>query len=534
LLGAVGLVLLIACANLANLFAARGAARAREFAIRAAVGASRGQIVRQLLLESLVIALIGGAAGFFIALWGRDLIILLAPQNVARFQEVSFDLPVLLFTFVVAALTALLFGLWPAWQTSRADVQLALKSGSQASGETPSAKRTRDSLVVAQIALTLTLLIAAALVLKSFGRLQSLSLGYEPRGLLTARFELPWRTYQDRDKVHLFARTVLDKIRALPGVQSAGVSSNGPLMGGWQTGFWREGSPQPTAADTLSADLEIVDGDYFSALKVPLLRGRTFNDRDTKDAPRVVIVDQAMAEQYFPGEDPIGKRIAVDVGNDGEGYLMSEIVGVVARMRFHAIEEMAPLPVIYCSLGQAQRSSLTVFIRSTTGFAVLDRPIRDAITSVNPNLPVFDVRPMTERVRETWGTQRLLSVLFSVFAALALVLATIGLYGLLAYTTMKRVREIGIRLALGARPAQVRTMVVSHGLQLFIIGSVIGVISAIALSRLLQRVLFEVSGTDPKIYLVVGLVMFAATLLACWIPARRASRVDPIVALRTE
>ena len=265
-----------------------------------------------------------------------------------------------------------------------------------------------------------------------------------------------------------------------------------------------------------------------------LLRGRVFNERDTKESPRVVIVDQAMVDQYFPGQDPIGKRIAVDAGNDDEGNVMSEIVGVVARMRFHAVDEMAPLPVIYCSLAQAQRTSLTLFVRSTSGLAALQRPIRDAIAAIDPAQPVFDARPMFDRVQETWGTQRLLSFLFSVFAGLALTLATIGLYGLLAYTTLKRVREIGIRLALGARPAQVRALILSHGMQLLVTGSIIGLVSAIILSQFLQRVLFEVKGVDPRIYLAVGALMFAATLLACWIPARRASRVDPIVALRAE
>jgi putative ABC transport system permease protein len=534
LLGAVGVVLLIACANLANLFAARGAARAREFAIHAAVGATRGQIVRKLLIESFVIALFGGGVGFFIALWTRDFFVTLGPEGVARFQQISFNLPVLVFTFVIASLTAVIFGLWPAWQTSHADVQLALKEGSAGAGDPPSAKRARDLFVIIEIALTLTLLVAAGLVLKSFSRLQSLSLGYESRELFTARFELPWRKYDDRDKIDIFAKALLDKVRALPGVQNAAVSSNGPLMGGWQTGFWREENPRPQPSDMLSADLEVVAGDYFSTLKVPLLRGRTFNERDTKDSPRVVIIDQAMAEQYFPGEDPVGKRIGVDAGNDEEGSVMSEIIAVVARMRFHAIDEMAPLPVIYCSLGQAQRTGLTLFVRSTMASAPLQRMIRDAITSVDSSLPVFDARPMSDRVRETWGSQRLLSFLFSVFAALALLLATIGLYGLLAYTTSKRVREIGIRLVLGARPGQIRALVLSHGVQLLLIGSAIGLLGAIAISRLLQAVLFEVSGLDPRIYLGVGVLLFAATLLASWIPARRASHVDPLQALRTE
>ncbi len=534
LLGAVGLVLLIACANLANLFAARGAARAREFAIHAAVGATRGQLIKKLLFESFLIALLGGALGFSLAVWVRDALIALSPGDVSRFQQVSFDLRVLGFTFVVASLTTFLFGLWPAWQASHADVQLALKAGSAGSGDPPSAKRARDWLVISEIALTLTLLVAAGLVLKSFSRLQSLSLGYEPRALFTARFELPWRKYNDRDKINSFAKALLDKVRGLPGVQNAAVSSNGPLMGGWQTGFWREENPRPQPSDMLSSDLEVVGGDYFSTLKVPLLRGRTFNERDTKNSPRVVIIDQAMAEQYFPGENPIGKRLGVDPGNDNENFVMSEIVGVVARMRFHAIDEMAPLPVIYCSLGQAQRTSLTLFVRSTMGSAALERSIRDAVISIDSSLPTFDARPMLDRVQETWGTQRLLSFLFAIFAGLALLLATIGLYGLLAYTTLKRVREIGIRLALGARPAQIRVLVLSHGMHLLLIGSAIGLLAAFALSRALQSVLFEVKGIDPRIYLGVGLLLFGATLLASWIPARRAARVDPIIALRTE
>jgi putative ABC transport system permease protein len=534
LLGAVGLVLLIACANLANLFAARGAARAREFAIHAAVGATRGQLIKKLLIESFLIALLGGTLGFVIALWVRDSLIALSPGDVSRFQQISFDLPVLGFTFLIASFTTVLFGLWPAWQASHADVQLALKEGSSGGGDPPSAKRARDWLVISEIALTLTLLVAAGLVLKSFSRLQSLSLGYEPRALFTARLELPWRKYNDRDKIDTFAKALLDKVRTLPGVQNAAVSSNGPLMGGWQTGFWREENARPQPSDMLNGDLEVVGGNYFSTLKAPLLRGRTFNERDTKDSPRVIIIDQAMAEQYFPGENPIGKRLGVDAGNDAEGWVMSEIVGVLARMRFHAVDEMAPLPVIYCSLGQAQRTSLTLFVRSTMASAALERSIRDAVTSIDSSLPVFDARPMSDRIRETWGAQRLLSFLFSVFSGLALVLATIGLYGLLAYTTLKRVREIGIRLALGARPAQIRALVLSHGLQLLLIGSVIGLVAAFALSRALQSVLFDVKGIDPRIYLGVGALLFAATFFASWIPARRASRVDPIIALRAE
>src|SRR6266487_2892700 len=337
LLGAVGLVLLIACANLANLFAARGAARAREFAIHAAVGATRGQIIKKLLIESFVIAILGGALGFFLAIWVRDGLIALSPGDVSRFRQISFDLPVLGFTFLVASLTTVFFGLWPAWHASHADVQLALKAGSAGSGDPPSAKRARDWLVISEIALTLTLLVAAGLVFKSFSKMQALQLGYEPRGLFSARLELPWKTYSSREKIGTFTKALLDRVSALPGIQSAGIGSNSPLMGGWQTGFYREGAPPSSPSNMPSADLEVMTGDYFATFKAPLLRGRTFNERDTKDSPRVIIIDQSMAEQFFPGEDPIGKRLSVDAGNDEEGYVMSEIVGVAARMRFHAI-----------------------------------------------------------------------------------------------------------------------------------------------------------------------------------------------------
>jgi putative ABC transport system permease protein len=534
LLGAVGLVLLIACANVANLFAARGAARAREFAIRAAVGATRGQIVRQLLMESFLIALLGGVLGFFIAAWVRDALIALAPHGVSRFQDISFDLPVLGFTFAIASVTTVLFGLWPAWQTSRADVQGALQAGSHGSGISLGAKRTRDWLVISEIALTLTLLVAAALVLKSFSRMQSLQLGYEPRGLITARTELPFRVYSTREKLGAFTNLLLEKVRALPGVQSVGIGSNSPLMGAWQTGFYREGVPIPTPSQMPDANLEGIAGDYFATFKVPLLRGRTFNAGDTANSPRVIVIDQALAEQYFPGEDPLGKRLSVDVGNDNEGYALAEIIGIAARMRFHPFDETAPAPVIYCSLAQAYRAGLGIFVRAGAGLETLDKPIRDIVSSIDPAQPVFDVRLMQDRVEDTWGTQRLLTFLFTVFAGLALVLAMIGLYGLLAYTTLKRIPEIGVRMALGARPAQIRALVLSHGMRLLLIGSGIGLLAAFALSRALQSVLFEVKGTDPRIYLGVGLILFVATLLASWLPARRASRVDPMVTLRME
>jgi putative ABC transport system permease protein len=316
LLGAVSLVLLIACANVANLFAVRGAARAREFAIRFAIGASRGQLIRQLLLESLLVAILGGVGGFLLALWGRDALTTLGPQGVERFQQFPFDVRVLGFTFLLSCLTTLLFGLWPAWRASKTDVQLALKSGAQTSFDSRAAARTRDALVIAEVALTLVLLVSASLVLKSFARVQSLALGYEPHGVLSARIDLPYVRY-DEQKVVTFSKGLLEQVRALPGVKSAAISSNPPLSVAWQVSFSREGE-NLTAAQKPDADTEVVAGDYFSTLKIPLLRGRLFNDRDTNQSPLVAIIDQTMAEKYFPGQDPIGRRLLMAPFNEGD------------------------------------------------------------------------------------------------------------------------------------------------------------------------------------------------------------------------
>jgi putative ABC transport system permease protein len=535
LLGAVGMVLLIACANLANLFAARGAARAREFAIRAAVGASRGQIIRQLLLESFLVAVLGGVLGIFSAIWVRDALVAWSPQGVSRFHEIYFDFRVLGFAFVLATLSSVLFGLWPAWQASHTDVQLALKAGAHGSGDAPSARRTRDWLVISQIALTLTLLIGAVLVLKSFARVQSLQLGYEPRGLLTARIELPFTKYTKQEQVSAFSKNLLERVRALPGVESAAIGSNPPLFGGWQIGFFREGTPEPARGQAPDTEIEVVAGDYFTTLKVPLLRGRVLNDQDTKTSPLVIVIDQEMADRYFPGEDPTGKRLFLDdADGEGEGNKPFEIVGVVARMKRHGFDEAASSPLVYFSQAQVKRTGLVLFVRAGGMIKSLEKPIRDIVSSIDPSQPVFEVRTMLDRVEETWAAQRLLTFLLLIFAGLALLLAAIGLYGVLAYTATKRFREIGVRLALGAQPSQIRRLILGHGMSLLAIGGGIGLVSAIALSRALQKVLFEVKSVDPNTFVLVAAVLALTTFIACWIPARRASRVDPIVALRED
>jgi putative ABC transport system permease protein len=535
LLSAVGLVLLIACANLANLFAARGAARAREFAIRSAVGAQRAQIVRQLLIESLVIALLGGGVGFVFAVWGRDGLIALGPAGVERFHQIAFDGRVLGFTFLLACLTSVVFGLWPALHLSRPDLQLALKAGGHGSSDSPRARRTRDVLIVGEIALTLVLLSSAGLVLKSFARVQAVSLGFDPHGLLTARIDLPFSLYSTPEKIAPFTRALLEKVRALPGVEAAALSANPPMFGNWEINFLKEGENLKTPpAQQPSTECEVVSPDYFATLKAPLMRGRVLNEHDTTKAPLVAVVDQRFAEQVFPGQDPIGKRIYTEPFDEGEGPSWFQIVGVVANMKFRGFEETAPLPVAYFSLGQVKRDSQVLFVRAGSQAKLLEKTVRAIVASIDPAQPVFDVRTMQERVEETWATHRLLSLLLGVFALLALALATVGLYGVIAGTALRRLREIGLRFALGAQRADIRALIVGHGLRLLGLGLAIGAAGALVSSRVLRSVLFEINPLDPTIYLGVGLLLGLAALLAAWLPARRASQVDPVVLLHTE
>ena len=535
LLSAVGLVLLIACANLANLFAARGAARAREFAIRSAVGAQRAQIVRQLLIESLVIALLGGGVGFIFAVWGRDGLIALGPAGVERFHQIAFDGRVLGFTFLLACLTSVVFGLWPALHLSRPDLQLALKAGGHGSSDSPRARRTRDVLIVGEIALTLVLLSSAGLVLKSFARVQAVSLGFDPHGLLTARIDLPFSLYSTPEKIAPFTRALLEKVRALPGVEAAALSANPPMFGNWEINFLKEGENLKTPpAQQPSTECEVVSPDYFATLKAPLLRGRVLNEHDTTKAPLVAVVDQRFAEQVFPGQDPIGKRIYTEPFDEGEGPSWFQIVGVVANMKFRGFEETAPLPVAYFSLGQVKRDSQVLFVRAGSQGKSLEKTVHAIVASIDPAQPVFDVRTMQERVEETWATHRLLSLLLGVFALLALALATVGLYGVIAGTALRRLREIGLRFALGAQRADIRALIVGHGLRLLGLGLAIGAAGALVSSRVLRSVLFEINPLDPTIYLGVGLLLGLAALLAAWLPARRASQVDPVVLLHTE
>jgi putative ABC transport system permease protein len=534
LLGAVALVLLIACANLANLLAARGAARAREFAVRAAVGASRWQIIRQLLIESFVLALFGGLLGLCLAAWGRDLLVALAPPGVPRFQNIALSGWVLVFSLGLSFVTSVLFGLWPAWHSSRADIQLALKSGGHSSSEAPGARRSRDLLVIAEVALTLILLSSAGLVLKSFANARNLGLGFDPHLLLSARVDLPEPTYSDAKKLLNFDEALMQKLSALPGVQNAALAANPPLMTGWQTSFVPEGMAEPDPGKMPSTELAVVTEAYFQTLKTALLRGRAFDTRDIKEAPPVIIIDQLLADRYFPGQDAVGKRIGMYVGGENDQRIYRTVVGVVPHLKVYGFEETTVLPQAYLPMRQQPQTGLVVLLRTTLSPKSLEKPVRDIVASLDPAQPAFEFKTMQERVEETWATPRLMSFLLVCFAVLALTLAVVGLYGVMAFNGLRRMREIGVRLALGAMPAQIRAMMLRQGMRLLGAGLVLGFVGAVALSRVIRSLLFGVSANDPLIYGTVTLVLAGAALFACWIPARRASRVNPMITLRAE
>ncbi|MEY2508464.1 MAG: hypothetical protein QOH01_2793 [Verrucomicrobiota bacterium] len=534
LLGAVALVLLIACANLANLLAARGAARGQEFAVRSAVGASRWQIIRQLLIESFVLAVLGGLLGLGLAAWGRDVLVALSPPGVPRFQNLSLNSWVLAFSLGLSFVTSVLFGLWPAWHTSRADLQLALKSGGRGSSDSVGARRSRDLLVIVEVALTLILLSTAGLVLKSFANARNLGLGFDPHLLLSARVDLPEPSYSDAKKLLNFHEALMSKLSVLPGVQNAALAANPPLMTGWQTSFLPEGMQEPEPGKSPSTEVSVVTDGYFQTLKTPLLRGRPFDTRDTKEAPPVIIIDQLTADRYFPGQDAVGKRIGMYVGGENDQRVYRTVVGVAPHLKVYGFEETTVLPQAYLPMRQHPQTGLVVLLRTTLSPKSLEKPVRDIVASLDPAQPAFEFKTMQERVEETWATPRLMSFLLACFAILALTLAVVGLYGVMAFNGLRRMREIGVRLALGAMPVQIRTMMLKQGMRLLGVGLVLGFAGAFALSRVMRSLLFGVSANDPVIYAVVTLVLAVAALFACWIPACRASRVNPMITLRAE
>jgi putative ABC transport system permease protein len=545
--GVVAGVLMIACANVANLMLARATSRQKEIALRLALGAGRWRVMRQLLIESLVLAVIGGGLGALPGWWGVQLFIAASPGNIPRLADVTLDGAAMGFTLGISVLTGVVFGLAPAWQLSRADLNEALKEGARGASGGTAAGRTRNLLVVAEVALSVVLLAGAGLMLQSFARMLRAERGFQPEHLLTAELDFSvsgfttWvRPSATRPQVPL--RAVIERLRALPGVQAVGAGSR--LLR-------RENRPpaQPVAIfgrptlkpeEQPTAEFKAITPDWLRALGARLLRGRDFTEADTLEAPGVVLVNETLVRRYFPNEDPIGQRFkmgsnqpllnATNVWGLPE---WSEIIGVVSDVKsLHPQPEA--VPEVYQSYWQWPMQNPTVLVRTTGDPAALAEAIRRETKSIIPNLPPPLVRTMDNLLSETVAQPRLQTGLLSLFAGVALLLAALGLYGVLAYSVTQRKREIGVRVALGAQRGNVLALVICQGMKLALTGVAIGIIAALAFTRVIHSLLYEVEPADPLTFAAVSLLLVFVALLACWLPARRAARVDPMEALRCE
>ena len=536
MLGAVGFVLLIACANVANLSLARAAARAREFAIRTALGASRMRIVRQLLTESLLLALVGGALGVLLSILGIRLLVTLAPAGLPRINEVGIDRWVLGFTFGVSLLTGIVFGLAPALQVSKPDLNEALKEGSRGSSE---GQRTflRRGLVVVEIALSLILLVSAGLLIGSIKRLTEVSPGFDPNKSLAADFSFPYTSVFGADAQSAAARQATTflaearrKIAALPGVREVGAINDLPVTGRGSVngGFTVEGKPPFNPGEAPVAEFRQVTPGYFESIGIPVIRGRALNDADLSKKPENVVVNETFARDFIGDEDPIGKRVRA---LDGEPH---EIVGVVGDSRQWGLDRQASAEIYFSfsqlSLGQ----EATLVVRTEADPAGLTAAVRNAIGEVTHDAPITRVRPMTQVVEESMASARFNMILMTIFAGVALMMASIGLYGVISYSVSQRTHEIGIRLALGASRPGILGLVLRNGVTLALIGVGLGVAAAFGLTRLMSSLLYGVSPTDPLTFIVISLILTGVALVACLVPAHRATKVDPMVALRYE
>jgi putative ABC transport system permease protein len=531
LLGAVGFVLLIVCANVANLLLARAAARQKEVAIRVALGASRARIIRQLLTESVMLSLVGGGLGLALGLWGVKLLVSLNDARIPRAQEIGLDLNVLGFALLVSLLTGLIFGLVPALQVSRTDLHETLKEGGRG-GSGGVRHRVRSALVIAETALALVLLIGAGLLIKSFMRLQQVNPGFQPQGLLVMQLALPDFRYKEPRQRDAFYEQALDQVRALPGVESVGATTVLPLSGTNSSGsFQIEGRTVAPGELAPHGDRWAVTYDYFKAMGIPLVRGRYFTQRDTAEAPRVAIIDETMARKYWPDEDPVGKRIVFEGTRDNP--LWREIVGIVGHVK-HASLEGESRVQYYLPHPQRPFSSMFLVVRAAGDPGSLAGPVRGVIQGLDKDLPVFRVRTMDQLVYDALARQRFSMFLLGVFGALALVLAAVGLYGVMAYSITQRTHEIGIRMALGAERRDVLKLVVGQGMALSIAGLVIGLVAAFGLTRLMTALLFGVSSTDPLVFMAIPLLLAGVAFMASFIPALRATKIDPMIALRYE
>ena len=531
LLGAVGFVVLIACANLANLLLTAAARRQKEIAVRLSLGASRNRVVRQFLTESLLLAGLGGVAGLLLASGGMTLINALLPSTIPRNGEIGVDGRVLAFTCALTVLAGLLFGTLPALRASQTALTEALKAGSPTLGGSFGAHRLRALLVVSQVALTVVLLTGAGLLIKSFVRLQQTRLGFRPERLLTARISLPRSAYSTPQQRLSFADRLLEETRKQPGMQEAALTSFLPfatgnhmfgiLMNGQKIEERRPGMPM--------ANLRAVSPDYFRVLGIPLRTGREFSGADHERAPLVAVINETMAKRYWPNANPIGQRIneTIDERN------WREIVGIVGSVQ-HLARGEEPKPEMFVPLSQAPPTNLNVAVRTQVEQASFEATLRRSVTAIDANLPVFEVRTMEERLFESVAQPRFRTVLLGVFAALALLMAVVGLYAVMAVSVAQRTHELGIRIALGAQRRDVIGLVLRQGIKLVSLGIVIGLAGAWALTRVLATLLYEVKPTDPLTFVTVPVLLIAVAILACWLPARQAASVDPLTALRNE
>jgi predicted permease len=537
LLGAVGLVLLIACANVANLLLARATARHREMAIRTALGASHWRVARQLLTESLLLSLAGGGLGTLLALWSVDLIVARSALSIQRLHEVGLDTRVLTFTLAISALTGILFGLAPTLQVMRVDLQEALKEGGRSATVGAARSRIRGLLVVFEVALSLVLLVGAGLLIKSFVRLSSVNPGFAPEHVLSTSLSLSKVKYptpeQQRD---LFAQ-LMERLRSIPGVESAAVIYPLPF-GGMTTSnsFIIEGRPAPAPAEKPAANYRAVSPDYFRLLRVQLIRGRAFTEQDGVKAPPALIINETFARRFFPGQDPLGQRIAIErASGDKVVQDMREIVGIVSDVRHGGLDEEAG-PEFYVPYMQAPESYMYVVVRTqdTVNQAGISASIRETIKAGDREQYVPNIQPLTELIAESVAGRRFNALLTGLFATIALLLASIGIYGVMAYTVAQRTHEIGVRMALGARARDVLVLVLGQGLRLALGGIILGVVAALPLTRLLASMLYGVTPTDITTFVTIALLLIFTALIACYLPARRATKVDPLIALKYE
>ena len=548
LLAAVACVLLIACANVANMQLARALGRDRELAVRAALGASRRQLAKQVFIESAILAVFGAIAGVLLALWGLDAIKAMAPGHSAsfapsdatRFQEANLDLKVLAFTAAVAVGASVLVGIWPALRISRvASLTLSLHEGGRGTSDGTQRQRVRSGLVVAQVALALLLLLGAGLTLKSFRNAQNASLGFNPENILVADVSLPKARYDTDEKVVRFNDQLIERIRSLPSVEAAAVGSNIPFDNNeWDSSFHLTGTPPYPPGERPEAEVNHVTPDYFRVMGMPLLRGRTFTADDRAGRPRVVIIDETLAQKYFPGKDPIGQQID-DNRTDVKNPPPLTIVGVVPRTRNEApgednVEQYHWPQMTFAADQVANRGNmLLVRVKSGNPLALVPA-IKRELHDLDPDQAFADISTMESNIAKSLGSRHMMMSLLGEFALVALVLASVGLYGVMALTVTQRTRELGIRLALGAQRADVFRLVLSQGMLLVVCGLIIGLLGAVGVSRVLQSVLYGVGGSDALALTFALFVLALVALIACWLPARRATRVDPMVALRAE